>query len=231
MVTYDGEVGRYFLLVLEERRGLLVEMLQYSLDQFSKDETFLLLIHDADRELQDLAGNRGFVPTQERERDSYLEIHPDALGYRLPDSFSVRSMKDDYDLYRYGEVLWKGFNHEANGEGEYRPGDAKLGALHREMTRPNVDLDLKIAVVAPNGDFASYCGMWQDADSGYALVEPVATAPEYRRMGLGRAAVLEGVRRCGLRGARTAVVGSSQQFYYDIGFRPFGNATWWRPRA
>lgn len=189
MVTYDGEVGRYFLLVLEERRGLLVEMLQYSLDQFSKDETFLLLIHDADRELQDLAGNRGFVPTQDRERDSYLEIHPDALGYRLPDSFSVRSMKDDYGL------------------------------------------DLKIAVVAPNGDFASYCGMWQDADSGYALVEPVATVPEYRRMGLGRAAVLEGVRRCGLRGARTAVVGSSQQFYYDIGFRPFGNATWWRPRA
>jgi len=90
-----------------------------------------------------------------------------------------------------------------------------------------VNLDVKIAVVAPGGDWVSYCGMWQDAASRSALVEPVATDPAYRKMGLGKAAVLEGVRRCGLLGAKRAFVGSSQQFYYSIGFRPCATSTWW----
>ena len=38
--------------------------------------------------------------------------------------------------------------------------------------------------------------------------------------GLGKAVVLEAVKRCGQMGAKTALVGSSQQFYYNIGFYP-----------
>ena len=100
-----------------------------------------------------------------------------------------------------------------------------------EMLRPNVDLDLKIAVVSPEGNFVSYCGMWYDPEGGFALVEPVATDPDYRRMGLGKAAVLEGIRRVGRRGAKIAFVGSSQQFYYSIGFRPFATSTNWKKRG
>jgi len=48
----------------------------------------------------------------------------------------------------------------------------------------------------------SYCGMWQDSASQSALVEPVATDPAYRKIGLGKAAVLEAVRRCGTLGAK-----------------------------
>ena len=91
----------------------------------------------------------------------------------------------------------------------------------------NVNPDIKIAVAAPNGDFVSYCGMWHDAASQSVLVEPVATDPDYRKMGFGRAAVLEAVRRCGGLGAKRAFVGSSQQFYYQIGFRPFSTSTFW----
>ncbi|HBP38077.1 MAG TPA: GNAT family N-acetyltransferase, partial [Clostridiales bacterium] len=54
-----------------------------------------------------------------------------------------------------------------------------------------------------------------------------ATDPAYRKMGLGRAAVLEAIRRCGVLGARRAFVGSSQQFYYSIGFRPYATSTFW----
>ena len=49
-------------------------------------------------------------------------------------------------------------------------------------------------------------------------------------MGLGKAVVLEGIRRVGELGAKTALVGSSQQFYYSIGLRPFSTATLWRKR-
>jgi len=99
-----------------------------------------------------------------------------------------------------------------------------------EMLRPNVDLDLKVAVVSPEGNFVSYCGMWYDPAVEFALVEPVATDPDYRKMGLGKAAVLEGVRRVGLLGAKLAFVGSSQQFYYNIGFRPFATSTNWKKK-
>ncbi len=55
------------------------------------------------------------------------------------------------------------------------------------MIRPNVDLNLKVAAVAPDGTFAAYCGMWYDPEAGYAVIEPVATDPKYRKMGLGKA--------------------------------------------
>ena len=54
---------------------------------------------------------------------------------------------------------------------------------------------------------------------------------QYKRVlwkGLGKAAVLEGIRRVGELGARKALVGSQQQFYYSIGFRQFSTFTLWK---
>jgi predicted N-acetyltransferase YhbS len=56
----------------------------------------------------------------------------------------------------------------------------------------------------------------------------VATDPDYRRLGLGGAAVLEGIRRCGELGARVACVGSAQPFYLSLGFRPVHNSHAWK---
>jgi predicted N-acetyltransferase YhbS len=96
------------------------------------------------------------------------------------------------------------------------------------MIRPNVDLSLKVTVVAPHGNFVSYCGMWYDKEAGFAIIEPVASDPDYRKMGLGKAAILEGIMRVGKLGASKVLVGSSQQFYYSIGFQPFSTSTLWR---
>lgn len=83
---------------------------------------------------------------------------------------------------------------------------------------PNFRKDLTVIAVAPNGDYASFAGMWQVADRPVAYVEPVATDPTYRRMGLGRAAVLESIRRVAAGGAREVWVGSDQEFYLAMGF-------------
>ena len=83
---------------------------------------------------------------------------------------------------------------------------------------PNFRKDLTIVVEAPNGDFVSFCGMWFESRNKIAYVEPEATDPDFRRMGLGRAAVWEGIRRCGELGATVAFVGSDQDFYGAIGF-------------
>ena len=92
---------------------------------------------------------------------------------------------------------------------------------------PKARLDLKIAVTAPNGDFAAFCGMFYEPAGKYAYVEPVATIPAYRRLGLGKAAVLEGIRRCALLGAEMAYVGSDQAFYQSMGFTKVHNTEGW----
>jgi len=82
-------------------------------------------------------------------------------------------------------------------------------------------------VEAPDGNFASFCGMWYDSTHRFAYVEPVATDPDYRRMGLGKAAVLEGIRRCKQLGATVAYVGSGQPFYEAMGFQKMFAAFMW----
>ena len=228
--TYDCSLGKAYLLALKGYRHLGEEMLLYAKGALAKDGKFQVLILDGDMEMQDIADQNGFFPAQEKECDAIYPIDADKIRYTLPEGFTVTSMADTYDLCRYGQVLWKGFNHEANGEGAFLPSEEYMKELRFSFKRPNVNLDLKIAVVAPNGDFVSYCGMWQDTASESALVEPVATDPAYRKMGLGRAAVLEAVRRSGMLGAKRAFVGSSQQFYYNIGFRPHATSTWWEQK-
>lgn len=71
------------------------------------------------------------------------------------------------------------------------------------------------------------CGMFYEPTHRYAYVEPVATDPAYRRMGLGNAAVLEGMRRCAELGAQTACVGSDIEFYQALGFTAVTNSECW----
>jgi len=226
--TFDCRLGRAYLLTLDGYQHLKADVLSYAKDALAENGRVMVMIADDDSALQDIAARQGFTPTQEKEHDAVYPIGDlSDIRYHLPDGFNVVSMREGYDLFKYGQVLWKGFGHEADGEGPFvwKEEDRPLWELG--FKRPHVNLDIKIAVTAPNGEFASYCGMWHDPESQSALVEPVATDLAYRKMGLGRAAVLEGILRCGRLGAKRAYVGSSQQFYYQIGFKPYATATFW----
>ena len=108
-------------------------------------------------------------------------------------------------------MLWRGFDHQ----GKPNP---DLTGRKLMQSAPNYRKDLNIIVEAPTGEFVSYCGMWYDPVNQVGYVEPVATDPDYRMMGLGKAAVLEGIRRCGKLGATVAYVATDKKFYLAIGF-------------
>jgi GNAT superfamily N-acetyltransferase len=144
---------------------------------------------------------------------------------RVPEGFRLISLADDNDLVKADRVLWRGFDHPGEP-----PSDGPEGR-RRMQSGPHYRLDLTIVVQAPGGDFAAFAGLWYDAVNRFGYVEPVATDPDYRRMGLGTAAVLEGVRRCGELGAGVAYVGSEQPFYRAMGFRPVYTAQCWRMPA
>lgn len=231
LATYDTNLGGAYLLALPDYEHLKEEMLLYAQAHLSKDGKFRALILDGDVETQNAAARHGYFPTQDKECDSLFPIGERSFDYALPSGFHITSIRETPDYYNYGRALWKGFDHEQNGEGAFAPTAEEMENYRLVFERPNVNMDLKIAVVAPNGHFVSYCGMWYEPGTQSALVEPVATDPAYRKLGLGRAAVLEGVKRCAALGAKRAFVGSSQQFYYSIGFQPHATSSWWEKKA
>jgi len=227
LATFEDKLGSAYLCVDTSHQALKPEMLAYAREYLCDgDGKIKVLINNADRAFQLAAARLGFVPTQSGEAVVVMDIDAQRIHYTLPPGFTVASLADDLDLYKFNRVLWRGFNHE--GEPPTTPQDMEERRV--SLSGPHLDHELCIVVVSPKGEYASYCGMWYDEATEYALVEPVATDPTYRKMGLGRAAVLEAVRRCGLRGAKQAYVGSSQQFYYRIGFHPLPAGTFWETK-
>jgi GNAT superfamily N-acetyltransferase len=227
VATYDTMIGSSYCLALPGYEHLKKEMALYAKENLSNEGQCGIIIADADHHFQNIAASLGLVASINKENDAIFYPEQTLTDYELPAGFRITSMKDTYDAYQYRLVLWKGFNHELNGEGELIFSEEVRKNVDDEMLRPNLDLNLKIAVVSPEGNFVSFCGMWYEPKAKFALVEPVATVPEYRRKGLGRAAVYEGIKRVSRLGATKVLVGSSQQFYYSIGFRPYATASEW----
>jgi len=215
LAIYDCELGDGWFLVYDEYSFLKKEMLIYAKDALGKDGRFRALINDNDAYFQNIAAKLGFIATEKKECDAVYHIDIDGIDYTLPDGFRIESSAENAEHINKTVLI---------------PEGKTIEDWERMFYRPHVDLNLKINIIAPNGENASRCGMWYEAESGYALVEPVGTNDGYRKLGLAKAAVLEGIKRCGLLGAKKAIVTSSQQFYYSIGFRPFSTATWWTKR-
>lgn len=228
VVTYDIQIdGNCYLLWKPGYDFLQEEMIDYAQKNLSYVGHFYLLISDIDLQLQRKAQKLGYHATKHKECDQVMATTENQLAYCLPAGFSITSMKENFDLHQYGKVLWNGFNHELNGEGIYNPTKQNIEAYRNEFLRPHVNCDLKIAIQNAKGHFVSYCGMWYDPASQYAIIEPVATDPRFRKMGLAKAVVFEAMARCGRLGAKRAYVGSSKQFYTKLGFQLSRSATFW----
>jgi GNAT superfamily N-acetyltransferase len=86
--------------------------------------------------------------------------------------------------------------------------------------------DLDLAVYTRDGEVAAYGLFWADPVTGVGLVEPMRTEDRYRRMGLGRSLLTEGLRRLAGAGAQRLKVSyevgnvSSRSLYLSVGFLP-----------
>ena len=176
-------------------------------------ERMAIYINEADVTLQRLAAERGYKKEvafcEVTSRYVLSEGVPDVT---LPAGFHLQSLAEENDLRKINQVLWRGFNHPGP------PPEDGIQGRKEAQEAPNFRHDLTIVAVAPNGDYVSFCGIWYVPDNRLTYVEPVATDPDYRRMGLGKAVVLEGIRRTVPLGSEVAWVGSDQEFYEAMGF-------------
>jgi predicted N-acetyltransferase YhbS len=219
MVHFEHSVPFVYFQTRPGHDHLKPAMFDYAVDHFggwsrSLERDLLgLYIHDSDTTLIELARSHGFTRLPERdEAHSRFLLDRPVVVPPLPDGFRLQSLDEENDLRKINAVLWRGFNHEGP------PPGSEIAGREFMQQAPNFRKDLTIVAVAPGGDYGSFAGLWVVPENRIAYVEPVATDPKYRRMGLGAAAVLETLRRGADLGAEVAWVGSGQAFYKAIGF-------------
>ena len=219
VAMYESRLGEAFFQVRADMQHLKPELLTYAEQHLcavdARGQRILkAYAHSLDHDFERVMRERGYAPDPDACRPMAQFVAPDPFpAIVVPDGYRVRSAADNNDLVRIDRALWRGFNHPGEP-----PADSVEGRK-RMQSGPNFRKDLTIYVEAPNGDFVAFAGLWFDPVNKFGYVEPVATDPDYRRMGLGRAAVLEGIRRCVALGARVAYVGSDQAFYTSFGFK------------
>jgi ribosomal protein S18 acetylase RimI-like enzyme len=154
----------------------------------------------------------------EREEDHALKVRRDLNGPiptpALPPGYTLRHVG--------GEAEW-GRRVDAH-RAVWHPSGVTLDAYRRLRAAPGYIPELDLVAVAPNGDIVSYCICWLDEVNRTGEFEPVGTPAEHRGRGLGKAVMLEGLRRLRGLGAASAIVTSimtneaSTRLYASAGF-------------
>jgi ribosomal protein S18 acetylase RimI-like enzyme len=134
----------------------------------------------------------------------------------IPAGFKIRSVSDE-EIASRAEIqheVWQPWSVGNVSEKDY--------ALLMQL--PGYQNELDIIAVAPDGEIASYVNCWIDPVNKIGDFGPVGARPAYRRMGLTRAVLLEGLRRLHTYGMNRVCVSTgvsnipAKNLYASIGF-------------
>jgi ribosomal protein S18 acetylase RimI-like enzyme len=150
----------------------------------------------------------------------------------LPVGFSIRALKGEEEAEKAAEL------HRLAFDSDQVTTEVRL----TWMRVPSYDPSLDLLAVAPDGTFAAYCMCSIDTEQnektgrleGYT--DPVATHPDYQKLGLARALMLTGMRMLKERGMDAAALGTSsensamQKSAQAVGFYVVHKKLWFEKR-
>jgi hypothetical protein len=134
-------------------------------------------------------------------------------GFRIIDGTQV-------DFKKLDACFWYGFENMGI------PFDG-LECNIRISCAPHANMELMTIITAPDGAYACALGMWLDETNKYAYLEPLATVPEYRRMGLATVCLTEAMKKTKQLGAAYCF-GGAREFYSAIGFETICQRELWK---
>ncbi|NHJ41080.1 MAG: GNAT family N-acetyltransferase [Asgard group archaeon] len=103
-----------------------------------------------------------------------------------PKEYKIRNVDINKDFIKYRDVMGAVFPH-------CKKMSKKLFLNYTKASFYNPELD--IVAEASDGNFAAFCTIRFDPLSKIAELEPVGTHPNHRRLGLGKAVIIEGLKR------------------------------------
>ena len=204
-VVYNTDYNdRWYIIHSISDENLLGQMIEYVTE--ADVNTAIIKANLNDTVLCRLLANAGF---ENQHLQSVLELDLSRnLSFQLPQGYYLNAPDSNIDIWQWRLVIYHGFDHEGILQ---EPGEevAKAGK-HLEIPEY-----IKVFAIK-DGEYAAHCGVWYNGGNT-AYIEPVATVPEHRGKGLGRAVVYEAVNRAKERGAKRAIVLSDQDFYKRLG--------------
>jgi ribosomal protein S18 acetylase RimI-like enzyme len=138
---------------------------------------------------------------------------------RLPASWGVRPLGGEGEVQNRSSASHTAFRSSM-------PFKAYWQRYLRFMRSPAYAAALDLVAVSPKGRIAAFCVCWFDPANRVGLFEPVGTHPYYRQRGLGKAVILEGLKKMKAHGMATATVITegdnqrAQRLYRSAGFVP-----------
>jgi len=220
VVNSEGEDdGEAFFQIAHEHLpdNILREMFAFCETHLRKEENGVrrvyLRIPADDQRIEQMALSRNYVkqPGVEHVAELNLEQHP---LVELAQGFSF-AYGDKLTHHDKGEAHAKAFGYYEKSV--YRERVA-TGYQHMSET-PDYRSDPDIYVLAPDNDIAAFATMWYDQRNRIGILEPVGTMPQYRRMGLARASIMQLANQIRGEGGSKVYVGSGQDFYRRLGFQ------------
>lgn len=134
------------------------------------------------------------------EGDCYVHLRRvlDALPPvpSLPEGFTLRPLRGAEEAAAYASL------HRAAFASDAMTPEWRARTLAAPLYRPDLDL----VVSAPDGTLAAFCVGWYEPARRIAQFEPVGAHPNYQRLGLARALLIEMLHRFKAAGATTAIV-------------------------
>lgn len=189
--------------------------------EIGKPTIDMLWVLNNDEVLDDYLRQRGFKQGQSLV---HLEISLDGevQAVQLPAGYKVRSCKGLPDVEIRARAQYGSFGSTA-------PFDRYLERFDNFMRSPVYNSDFDIVVEDSDGQFGAFCIVWPDPLTRVGLFEPVGTHPDFQRRGLGKAVMLEGLRRLQGCGMRSAIVSTEEnnpaaiKLYESVGFEVVGH--------
>jgi ribosomal protein S18 acetylase RimI-like enzyme len=152
----------------------------------NKSETLKIISVKGNKPRENLLIKLGY---QKEEIAGFIRVRPLDLSipeFLCPNGFRIRNVKDSSDYTQLAALIRLIFGH-----GEW----FNTGILEEIAESSFYKKELDLVAVEPNGKIVSFCTFRMDPVSKITNLEPMGTHPDYRRLGLAKALIAEGLKR------------------------------------
>ncbi|MBP1040212.1 GNAT family N-acetyltransferase [Vagococcus sp. BWB3-3] len=178
---------------------------------------YRLCLPSSDLVIANFLRKRGYQRTTDKER-TLIKPYSDPEEVILPEGFTIhdgRTVTPFYTALAHNHS----FRYNQENDGGQR-GFEKI----RQM--PDYRPELDLVVFDPEGQPAGLANFWVSDKTDIAVLEPLGVVWWYRRLGLGKALITEGINRTRVHGC-TQLIGGDQPFYWALGFEPQRTDDYW----